>query len=217
MPQSIRSLIVTLLAAAVWLAATPAALAQSAPDEARSVLLRFMDAVVARDAAAAGALATDDLRAHGPAALVGTSNPCQYRYAVTAFALTSPTAAAASVRVYEHFWPGDSGGGAPASTERAVGLVQTADGWRVGRLGPPQARRAEPDEPHGPTTSACTVGHRPGVWLASPTGLPATGGGGLAADAATPVVAAGAALLGVGLLWGADRLLRRVRRPSARR
>ncbi|MGH2352212.1 MAG: hypothetical protein ACRDJN_11435, partial [Chloroflexota bacterium] len=111
---------------------------------------------------------------------------------------------AARVRIYQHFWPGDVGGGPPTSVTQDVGLVQTAEGWRVGRLGSRQNERLEPDEPHGPTTSACNVGRRPGVWLVTPGGLPPTGVGPAGWGADVPVARLAAAL-GVLLLGGALR------------
>ena len=149
-----------LILAAGWLRAAPPAMAQGALDGARSVLTRFMDAVIARDADAARALATEELRAQSPGAFVGVSNPCTYRYEVLAFTPTAPGIVAARVRIYQHFWPGDVGGGPPSSFQQDVGLIQTAAGWRVSRLGPQQNARQEPNESHGPTTSACNVAGR---------------------------------------------------------
>jgi hypothetical protein len=190
-----------LILAAGWLRAAPPAMAQGALDGARSVLTRIMDAVIARDADAARALATEELRAQSPGAFVGVSNPCTYRYEVLAFTPTAPGIVAARVRIYQHFWPGDVGGGPPSSFQQDVGLIQTAAGWRVSRLGPQQNARQEPNESHGPTTSACNVGRRPGVWLATPRGLPATGAGpGAALPVALLAPALGALLLGGRLL-----------------
>jgi hypothetical protein len=217
-----------LLLMAWCLLQAPPAMAQPATqsttqalDEARSVLTRFMDALVARDAAAASALATEGLRAQAAGVLAGVSNPCSYRYEVLAFAPTAQDTVAARVRIYQHFWPGDVGGGPPASVQRDVGLTQTAAGWRVSRLGPEQNARAEPSEPHGPTTSACNAGRRPGVWLATPRGLPTTGSGpGAATSLALQVPAAGALLLGglgvLGVLAGRMATARGVRTRRAR-
>jgi hypothetical protein len=198
--------------------ATQAAQARKAPDAVRATLTRFLDAIVARDAEAARALATDELRAQSPGALVGVSNPCAYRYAVVALTPARPDAMAARVRIYQHYWPGDVGGGLPTSFEQDVGVVQTAAGWRVGRLGPEQNTRAEPGEPHGPTTSACTAGRRPGVWLAATGALPATGaglGGGRANSADGPAARLAAPIALLLLSGGLLMACRRGRRSLA--
>jgi hypothetical protein len=198
-------LALTWLAVVGSLLAAPPAAAQQTLDEPRSVLGRFMDAVIARDAAAAGALVTEELRAPSPEALIGVSNPCAYRYEVLAFTPASPGTMAARVRHYEHFWPGDVAGGPPTSYQREVTLVQTPAGWRVARVGPHQNARQEPNEPHGPTTSACNVGRRPGVWLAAPGALPKTGAGpGVVVPGALLAAFAGL-LLGAGLRFGQGR------------
>jgi hypothetical protein len=85
------------------------------------------------------------------------SNPCWYRYEVLEFDRPTSTTALARVRIYEHFWAGDSAGGPPSSWEQELELIQTAAGWRIDRLGPLQKRRIELKEPHGPNTSACKV------------------------------------------------------------
>jgi hypothetical protein len=150
-----------------------------ATGDARTVLSRFLDARLARNGPAALALVTDELRARSPNAFVGFSNPCFYRYAVEGFAPGGPGVAGARVRLYTHFWPGDLAGGPPNSAGEEIRLVRTATGWRVDDARLATSWREEPDEPHGPTTSACNVGRRPAVWLAAalPTSrLPAAGG-----------------------------------------
>jgi hypothetical protein len=164
--------------------------------DARAALARFMDARLARDGPAALALVTDGLRARSPNAFVGQSNPCFYRYAVEAFGRTTPTATRARVRVYTHLWPGDTAGGPPNSAAEEIGLVRTAAGWRVDDVRLLTTWRGEPGEPHGPHTSACTVGRRPADWL--PAVLPAAGG---PAVQVVPLAGAlGLALVAAGLM-----------------
>lgn len=91
--------------------------------------------------------------------LYQVSNPCWYRYLVLQFEQTAATLARARVRVYEHQWGGDIMGTLPQSWEQTIGLVETSFGWRVDQMGPPENRRAEPSEPHGPTLSECNATH----------------------------------------------------------
>jgi hypothetical protein len=134
--------------------------------------------------------------------LFQVSNPCWYRYEVvslvrwTAWAAGQPPPGAvdALVRVYTQWWHGATAVGPPESVLQALRLVETPAGWRVARLRL-QEYRDEPAEPHGPTTSACTVGRRPPVWPAAT--LPATGG--LPAGGPLVVAAVGLALAGAGV------------------
>ncbi|OGO04178.1 MAG: hypothetical protein A2Y60_05855 [Chloroflexi bacterium RBG_13_54_9] len=93
--------------------------------------------------------------------LFQVSNPCWYRYELLTFEQPTPNNAAARVRIYQHWWPGDNAGGPPWSLEQDIVLVATATGWRIDQLGPWENRRDEPNEPHGPTTSACNVAKQP--------------------------------------------------------
>src|SRR5919108_2675347 len=138
----VRSILL-LLVTAGWLLAAPSEVAQPAPPNARAVLTQFLDALIERNAAAALALVTDELRAQSPNAFVGASNPCSYRYEVLAFEPASATAVVARSRIYQHLWGGDNAGGLPSSFVQEVSLVQTAAGWRVNRLGSPQNTREE--------------------------------------------------------------------------
>lgn len=83
---------------------------------------------------------------------------------------------AASVRIYQHEWPGDHVAGPPSSWLQDIRLVWASVGWQIDNLGPMHDSRSEPDEPHEPHTSACTVGRRPAVWLTTVAQFPATGG-----------------------------------------
>lgn len=127
---------------------------------AREVLARFLDARLQRQDARVLELLSDELRTRLDAhavRLTQVSNPCWYRAEVLAFGQATPTTATATIRIYEHQWGGDVAGGLPRSWEQDVRLVQAAAGWRVGQLGVVRSEREEPGEPHGPTTSACTV------------------------------------------------------------
>jgi hypothetical protein len=88
--------------------------------------------------------------------LLQVSNPCWYRYQILDLPQTT-TQAQARVRVYEHFWSGDNGGGLPKSWEQEIGLLNSNSGWRVDQLSAEKNVRTEPDEPHGPTLSACNA------------------------------------------------------------
>jgi hypothetical protein len=167
--------------------------------DAPVVLTSFMEARLARNGVAALAWVTDALGARSPNRFVGFSNPCFYRYTVESFEQASPTLAIARVRTYTHFWAGDEVGGLPRSSTEEITLINTIAGWRISDLRGLGDVREEPAEPHGPTTSACDLGRRPAVWLAST--LPAAGGppGGLLP---------GAAALGL-MLIGFGRFIRR--------
>lgn len=163
-----------------WLLHAPAAAGQEPSAGVRDTLTRFMDARIDRQDWVWRALMTDEaLSAAGtspvPVPTGQVSNPCWYRYELLVLAQAGLNAAAARVRIYEHQWPGDVGGYLPHSWEQGIRLAQTPDGWRVTGMGPEERRRAEPDEPHGPNTSACNVGRRPGVWLTTRSRRPATG------------------------------------------
>jgi hypothetical protein len=163
-----------------WLAAVQPAGAQQVTADARDTLAQFMDARISRDDRLWQDLMTQDLlaatRSGSVTAPTGQiSNPCWYRYEVLAFTQPAPDTVAARVRIYEHFWPGDVGGSLPSSFAQEVGLARATDGWKVSQLGPAQDERVEPNEPHGPTTSACYAGRRPGVWLVAAARLPVTG------------------------------------------
>lgn len=89
--------------------------------------------------------------------LLQVSNPCWYRFETLSFEQTEPTMAHARIRMFEHFWSGDSGGRVPSSWEQNITLTETTAGWRVSELGNLENERDEPNEPHGETISACIV------------------------------------------------------------
>ncbi len=140
--------------------------APTAAGAARAALDRFMQARLQREDAVVLDLLVDNVRVLGGQEqarrqLTQVSNPCWYRYDVLAFGQPTPTSATALVRVYTHFWGGDVMGGVPRSWQQELGLSSTAIGWRVERLEAPQDERQEPNEPHGRTTSACSVPRAP--------------------------------------------------------
>jgi hypothetical protein len=150
--------------------------AQSAgpsPD-ASAALTAFLEARLARNGVAALAWVTDALGARSPNGFVGFSNPCFYRYTVETFEQSSPTMAIARVRTYTHFWAGDEVGGLPRSSTEEITLIKTIAGWRISDTRGLGDFREEPSEPHGPTTSACSLGQRPALRLV-PATLPASG------------------------------------------
>jgi hypothetical protein len=138
------------------------------PDTARRTLEQFMQARLEReDETVLGLLSAplkfeleNNTRVIQPP-LLQVSNPCWYRYEVLALTATSPSIVAARVRMYEHFWSGDSGGGLPQSWEQPLTLAETGEGWRVSALGNLENQRDEPDEPHGQTLSACIAAQTP--------------------------------------------------------
>lgn len=124
-------------------------------------LERFMRARIERDAAVAVELLTDELREPTavPPNLLQLSNPCWYRYEVLELSRAmAQDFVTARVRVYTHWWGGDSAGGVPRSSEEEIDLGETVAGWRIGRLSPPLKEVEEPEELHRPTVSACSVG-----------------------------------------------------------
>ncbi len=133
---------------------------------ARAALDRFMQARLQREDAVVLDLLVDNLRALGGQEkarrqVTQASNACWYRYDVLVFGQPTLTSATSLVRVYTHSWGGDVMGGVPRSWQQEIGLSSTAIGWRVERLEAPQDERQEPNEPHGRTTSACTVPRGP--------------------------------------------------------
>jgi hypothetical protein len=137
---------------------------------ALTALDSFMQARISRDDQAVSNLLTDKLRSEITAGSIQVpftqvSNPCWYRYLVLQFDQTSATHAQARVRVYQHFWGGDNAGGLPRSWEQEIVLVETNAGWRVDQLGAAENDRQEPEEPHGPTLSACTA------WASTPASV----------------------------------------------
>lgn len=126
--------------------------------EAGSVLVDFMTARINRDNTTMESLMTDQLRASLGQLQVPTyqlSNPCWYRYELLPPSSQSARAIEEKVRIFEHWWPGDVGGGPPQSFVQTVGLTNTDGAWRVDQLGPAEDVREELNEPHGPTKSAC--------------------------------------------------------------
>ncbi len=177
-----RLLAMAVVLVCCWLVPVPPAGAQRVTADERDTLAQFMDARISRQDRVWLDLLTQDLLAAVTTGAVAVptgqiSNPCWYRYEVLAFAQPTPDTVAALVRIFEHFWPGDVGGGLPSSFAQEVGLLRATGEWKVSHLGPAQDERAEPSEPHGPTTSACYVGRRPGVWRVAATRLPVTGSG----------------------------------------
>lgn len=136
--------------------------------EPGDALDRFMQARLARDDQQMLALLTSDLREKLRSGAVAVplgqvSNPCWYRYELLSLDQPAPDSAQARVRVYEHFWPGDVAGGIPQSWEQTVHLAGLPfPGWLVDELGAEEGRRPEPNEPHGPTLSACRVARTAG-------------------------------------------------------
>ncbi len=130
---------------------------------ARATLERFMQARIDRDEPGVLDLLTEQLQAKVmrglpvDVPLTQVSNPCWYRYLVLTFNEASAAQAQARVRVYEHQWPGDNAGSLPRSWEQKIGLTETTAGWRVDELGEAENEHQEPNEPHGPTLSACTA------------------------------------------------------------
>lgn len=179
---------------------------------AAHALLRFMDARIARDMRTVQSMLTGDLLRRAnviDGVLYQTSNPCWYRYEVLSLVEWTtpapgqppPGTVDGRVRIYTHFWSGDSGGSLPRSFTEGLTLVDTSQGWRVSHLAIEQTR-VEPGEPHGRTISACQVGRRPPVWLAAEGHLPDTGG--------VPwLVLPGLGLLGLALLGSGLALVRR--------
>lgn len=168
---------------------------------AAQALGHFLDAMLARNGPATLTWVTDALRARAPDGFTGVSNPCDYRYAVLALVEWTtatpgqppPGTPQATVEIYSHFWPGDQAGGLPRSNLQQLTLEDTPNGWRVSDLSPILRSREEPGEPHGPHLSACNVGRRPAVWLAT-RGLPSSGG-----SSPVSLGSIGLALIGAGL------------------
>jgi hypothetical protein len=132
--------------------------------EAGAVLIRFKAARIQRDDQTFTDLMTPALRHALEAGSLGdvptyeVSNPCWYRYAFLAPRQVSDSEVVEDVRIYQHYWPGDVGGGPPQSFQQEVRLRRTTEGrWLVDGLGPAIDTRAEPAEPHGPHTSACAL------------------------------------------------------------
>lgn len=129
--------------------------------EPKEALERFMEARLAGDEQLAlGLLARDlarDLREGSVQILLtALSNPCWYRYEIDSLARPSGVRAVGRVRVFEHWWPGDSAGEIPHSWAQEIGLEENAfSGWLVTTVGEPHDRRPEAGEPHGPNISAC--------------------------------------------------------------
>jgi hypothetical protein len=128
--------------------------------DAQAVLRRFMQARIDRDDDTVVGLMSSELRRAVLAGKVDAptfqlSNPCWYRYDLLQLEHVDDRTVSERVRVYEHYWPGDVGGGPPGSWEQSVGLVNAGGSWHVDRLGPEQDTRREPTEPHGPHKSAC--------------------------------------------------------------
>ncbi len=130
---------------------------------ARATLERFMQARIDRNEPGVLDLLTEQLQAKVmrglpvDVPLTQVSNPCWYRYLVLTLNQTSAAQAQARVRIYEHQWPGDNAGSLPRSWEQEIGLTETTAGWRVDALGEAENEHQEPNEPHGPTLSACTA------------------------------------------------------------
>jgi len=127
---------------------------------ARLALEQFMQARIARQEQAVLDLLTERLRSQIQSdlyqlPLFQVSNPCWYRYLILSLDETPDQAAHARVRVYEHFWSGDNGGGLPHSWEQELELVRTPKGWLVDQLSNAENEREELREPHGWTVSAC--------------------------------------------------------------
>jgi hypothetical protein len=143
---------------------TPRASAMTLPADPQTLVGEFMAARLHNDAEAVCSLAVLSIcePAHDAASNASTllppSNPCWYRYVLTSLTQASPITASAVVRIYEHEWQGDVGGGPPRSWEQELDLRATPRGWQVAGLGPRQNLHAEDDEPHGPHLSACING-----------------------------------------------------------
>jgi hypothetical protein len=133
-----------------------------AAGEAGSVLIRFMNARIQRDNNAFESLLTSDLRKRVDEGALSVptwqvSNPCWYRFEVLEPTRVTRSSITEHVRIYEHWWPGDVGGGPPKSFEQRVRLEKVDGDWLVGALGPATKTRAETGEPHGRTLSACAL------------------------------------------------------------
>jgi hypothetical protein len=133
-----------------------------AAGEAGSVLIRFMAARINRDNETFVDLMTQTLRRAVESSSLDVptwqvSNPCWYRYELLPPREASDSTVIEDVRIYEHWWPGDVAGGPPQSFQQEVRLRKIEGRWLVDGLGPAVETRPEPDEPHGPHTSACAL------------------------------------------------------------
>lgn len=145
---------------------TPTPFAIPTESRVRETLERFMRARVKGEDETVMNLLTPELRANmdtvlAQVPLLQVSNPCWYRFEILQFEEPTPLQANAQIRMYEHFWAGDSAGGPPSSWTQTVDLQETNSEWRVSALGKLENQQSEPNEPHGQTLSACNAVRTP--------------------------------------------------------
>lgn len=145
---------------------TPTLIAIPSESRARETLERFMRARIERQDTIVLNLLTPELRANmdtvlAQVPLLQVSNPCWYRFEILQFEEPTPAQALAQIRMYEHFWAGDSAGGLPSSWTQTIDLQQVNSEWRVSALGKLENQQSEPNEPHGQTLSACNAVRTP--------------------------------------------------------